>query len=134
MNKQICEDVLIVEDDDLIRETIREMLELEGFKTSVAKNGQDALDILKMIPRPCLILLDLMMPVMNGWEFLKARGMNDILATIPVIIVSAAGDDKLKGLPADGIIKKPIDIDVLVRFVKRYCENGDEPAKDAGAA
>jgi CheY-like chemotaxis protein len=117
-----CDSILIVEDEKDIRETLQEVLRLEGYKTFTASNGREALDMLPTIPRPCLILLDLMMPVMNGWEFLQEQRMNGdmTIATIPVVVVSAAGD-KAKNTQTAGFIKKPVELDALLDTVKKYC-------------
>jgi CheY-like chemotaxis protein len=124
--------VLVVEDDADIRDTLRELLNLEGYQTLTASNGKEGLDLLRKVDHPCLILLDLMMPIMNGWEFLEAieEGKGDTLTTIPIVIVSAAGDaarnvkDK-----AAGFIKKPVDLDRLIQTVNRYCQaTSDEQA------
>lgn len=117
MNKPI----LIVEDDNDIRETLQQALELEGFRVFTAPNGQDALESLPKIEKPGLILLDLMMPVMNGWQFLEAKKGHADLMTIPVIVITAAGD-KVKTVDANGVIKKPVDLDDLLSVVKQYCE------------
>lgn len=115
-----CRSILIVEDDNDIRESLAQVLELEGYNVSTAANGKEALELLTTIKRPCLILLDLMMPVMSGWEFLNAQRDDMMLATIPVVVVSAAGE-KAKSTPASGFIKKPIDLPVLLSMIEQYC-------------
>lgn len=115
-----CKNVLIVEDDEGIRETLRLALELEGYSVFSAANGQEGLDILPKIERPCLILLDLMMPVMDGWRFVEILDEDTILAAIPVVVVTAFAE-RAKSIHARGILKKPIDLDVLLATVKRYC-------------
>lgn len=119
----VCKSVLIVEDDKEIRELIQEALELEGFSTRTATNGKEALEILDEASDPYLILLDLMMPVMNGWQFLEAKKANDSLAPMPVVIISAASNEKIGNgaSNANGVIKKPIDLDVLIHWVRKYC-------------
>src|SRR3712207_6404701 len=87
--------LLVVEDDQDIRETLQQALELEGYQVSTAGNGKEALDILHLADppsRPHLILLDLMMPIMDGWEFLEKARSTNLLSGIPVVIVSAAGE------------------------------------------
>lgn len=119
-----CKSILVVEDDQDIRDTLGQMLELEGYEVTSAANGQEALAALERIPSPCLILLDLMMPVMNGWEFLERRKEHTAFATIPVVVVSAAGD-RAQSAVASGYIKKPIDWDGLMKFVTEYCRKTD---------
>jgi CheY-like chemotaxis protein len=113
--------ILIVEDDPEIRETLKEIIELEGYSALTASDGQKALDLLRgMATRPCLVLLDLMMPVMNGWELLEHRERDLSLASIPVVVISAAGDRAQKA-SATAHIKKPVDIDVLLKTVHQFC-------------
>jgi CheY-like chemotaxis protein len=118
-----CETILVVEDDLAICNAIKQALEIEGFRVSIAEDGKRALKTLETLSTPCLILLDLMMPIMNGWEFLeeiKKRG--HLLATIPIVITSAALDaEKTASEKAQGFIKKPIDLDLLVSAVHKYC-------------
>jgi len=115
--------VLVVEDDPDIRETIAQILEEEGYALLVAENGQEALRRLEEGPRPRLILLDLMMPIMDGWEFREQQRRDPRYADIPVIIVSADGNVRQKAtqLGADGHIRKPVGIDELLAVVQRYC-------------
>jgi CheY-like chemotaxis protein len=112
--------ILIVEDDEIIRESIRMLLELEGYAATCAANGQEALEQLKTMPQPCLILLDLMMPVMNGWEFVHALDRDSTLATIPVVVVTAFSE-KAGEMKSRLIIKKPVDTGILLRVVHQHC-------------
>lgn len=112
--------ILIVEDDKEIQNSLKIALEFEGYKVFTADNGKEGLEILGKIPTPCIILLDLMMPVMNGWEFMDIISDDLMLSTIPVVIVSAVGDKK--GVPkTEGYIKKPIDLDTLLNTVSKHC-------------
>jgi CheY-like chemotaxis protein len=113
--------VLIVEDDLDIRESLEQILEIEGYQPLLAENGQQAVDLLEGGARPCLILLDLMMPVMSGWEFLKVQKESTTLATIPVVVVSAAGE-RAKTPTASGFIKKPIELERLLEVIHQYCD------------
>ena len=125
-----CKTILIIEDDDLIRDTLKATLEFEGFTVATAENGQRALELLSSLNRPCLILLDLMMPIMNGWEFLEYRKENDVFLTIPVAIVSAATDSAIqKAHGYQAIIKKPIDLDIMLAWVRKYCDQTKAEAK-----
>jgi CheY-like chemotaxis protein len=116
--------VLVVEDDFEIREVLIELLEGNGCETVGAANGALALAYLKTAdPLPCLILLDLMMPVMDGQGFREAQLSDPVIAHIPIVVVSAFRDlqgsvDRLK---AAAFIKKPPKLEELVRAVERHC-------------
>ena len=113
--------VLIIEDDHDIRETFKQLLELEGYTVATASNGKEGIDILNKMQSPCLILLDLMMPVMNGWEFLSAQKADERLSKIPVVVVTAVGKESAESPSATGYIKKPVELEVLLETVKQYC-------------
>lgn len=115
--------ILIVEDDFDVRQSLSHALEEEGYSVAAAANGKDALDYLDQNSRPCVILLDLMMPVMNGYDF-RAEQLNQAkLAKIPVILLSADPNiaKRASELRVAGYIGKPIDLDVLLDAVKKYC-------------
>ena len=115
-----CRNILIVEDDLDILDLMKQALEIEGYTVDTATNGKEGLEILDRIQVPCLILLDMMMPVMDGWAFLQTKKHADVLASIPVVIVTAAGDNA-KSADAQGFMKKPIDLNALYATVKKYC-------------
>ena len=117
---QCCQSILVVEDDEDIRSAMIDVLESEGYHTESATNGQEALDLLKEIRKPCLVLLDMMMPIMNGREFLDRITEDSYLAPLPVLVVSAVAD-KADTHGAIGFVKKPVDIDVVLKFVDEYC-------------
>ena len=107
--------VLIVEDDQDTREMIERFLELEGFAVRSAPNGAAALASLQRHGRPSVIVLDLMMPVMNGWQFREAQRQDSRLADIPVVVVTAAGPHaQLPPIDADAWLPKPLDFDRLL--------------------
>lgn len=112
--------ILIIEDDESIRNALRDILELEDYRVQVASNGKEGLEALASTSDPCLILLDFMMPVMNGLEFAQALKKDDLLAAIPIVVISAY-DNRAKVIPSAGFIKKPIDLDLLLGFVRQYC-------------
>lgn len=120
-----CHSVLIVEDDEAIRTILKEILENEGYEVFTAENGKVGIEILQKIARPCLILLDFLMPVMNGKEFMEAKRQDDLIAPIPVVLVSAF-EDRSKDIGAQGFVKKPIDFDCLLRFLGKYCHRKNE--------
>jgi CheY-like chemotaxis protein len=116
--------ILVVEDDTLIRTNIIEVLADEGYCVQGAANGQLALDYLRSASlMPALILLDLMMPVMNGWQF-RTEQLNDFrLRKIPVVVVTADGNarQKEKNFNVEGWVKKPFEIETLLTTVKQCC-------------
>jgi CheY-like chemotaxis protein len=118
MSTTPCMAVLIVEDDDDIREVVASAHAKEGFQIYQAETGARALEVLQLIPHPCLILADLMMPIMSGWELIKALSQDDRLATLPVVVVSAADHDAPEGYRR---VKKPFDLDELVHIVDELC-------------
>ena len=115
--------ILLVDDELDSLEAIRELLESEGIRVWSAENGQEALNLLRQGKRPSLILLDLRMPQMDGWEFCRVIGSDEALAEIPVSIVTAsAAFEKLPERRRDaGFFRKPIDFDAFLQVVKRYC-------------
>jgi CheY-like chemotaxis protein len=116
--------ILLVEDDPDIQELLRLFLELEGFRVNSATNGLEALDYLKEGNPACVILLDLMMPIMNGYEFLNEfySDSSKKFGEIPIIVISAATDiepvARKRGIP---FVKKPIDLDVLLTTIGGSC-------------
>src|SRR5690349_12671967 len=110
--------VLLVEDDPATRTSLALILRLAGHAVDTARDGAEALDRLLFGAPPCLIFLDLTMPVMDGWEFLRRRGERPALADIPVVVVSALADlrrDALLALGVRGLLTKPADpADLLV--------------------
>lgn len=112
--------LLVVDDDADLRELLRELLELQGYAVTTANNGQDALTLLRQPLRPAMILLDLMMPIMDGNHFLLEQGKDPHLATIPVVTMTAGRN--LEHLAAGRpLLTKPFSFDVLLTTVERYC-------------
>jgi CheY-like chemotaxis protein len=116
-------DILLIEDEVDIRTIVKDALEWEGYRVYAASNGKEAMEILSEIPAPGLILLDLMMPVMNGWEFAEALESCCAYAELPIVILSAFSDPE-KGIRAVGSIQKPLDWDILFAVVRKYCGPG----------
>ncbi|MDC3955036.1 response regulator [Polyangium jinanense] len=114
--------VLIVEDDPDIRETIAQILEEEGYEVRGASNGKQALDLLREGARPQLILLDLMMPILDGWGFRAEQRSDPRIADIPVIVISADGNLRQQAtkIAANGYLRKPVGIETLLSTVARY--------------
>ena len=114
-------DVLVVEDDRDIRDSIVELLADEGLVAVGAEHGEAALRVLRAGRVPRLILLDLMMPVMDGFAFREAQGREPAWAGIPVVVMSADGQVDAKKARAGAVeyLKKPVDIHELLAVVKR---------------
>jgi CheY-like chemotaxis protein len=113
--------IMLVEDSVDIREMMAAALELAGMRVLTAANGQAALRLLRELPPPCLILLDLMMPVMDGWELGAALKRDPRLSAVPVIVVSALSRDMASDVGATAYLPKPIDIDRLLEVVCEHC-------------
>src|SRR5438128_10641515 len=114
--------VLIVEDDADLREMMAQLLSLEGFQAAAVANGSEALQYLHNgHVKPDVILLDLMMPVMDGWEFRRKQQADPSLADVPVIVLSALGQSRAADVQAEGFLKKPLDFDRLLQLVPQYC-------------
>ena len=113
--------VFLVEDDVDTRDMLGRFLEFEGFRVEVAANGKQALERLNSGVHPCVILLDLMMPVMDGWQFRRQQILNRQLADIPVIVVSAAGKERIGDIDANAYLTKPLDLEQLLERVTQYC-------------
>ena len=114
--------VLIVDDDADIRETLADVLRDAGYHVLGAANGDDALHQLRRGARPNLILLNLMMPVMNGWEFRERQRQDPMLAAIPVVVISAYSRYTSDGADFDAAasLRKPLDITTLIEMVERH--------------
>ena len=113
--------ILVVDDDQDIRDVIAESLALDGYLVRTAPNGKVALEQAHA-KRPDLIVLDLMMPVMSGVEFLAARREDPALATTPVVVITAAFDSQVEG--AALLLQKPFELETLLAIVARLCGAG----------
>lgn len=111
--------VLLVEDEDDLRESMREALEFNGYAVVAAHEGQEALDALDRIEHVCLVLLDLLMPGMNGWDFLEKMRARPALADVPVVVHSSAPSRAPAGVTR--VLKKPLELARLLAVVREYC-------------
>ncbi len=115
--------VLLVEDDLALRNVLSELLETAGYRALAAGNGFEAVDLLRHEPRPDLILLDLMMPVMNGWAFLKYRNEHPVLSSVPVVVTTGwnevPGEAEVIGV--QGYLRKPLDPREVIETVRTHC-------------
>ena len=114
--------VLIVEDDLTIRDVLQDQLEEDGYDVIPAANGKQALDYLTFdsSPHPDLIILDLMTPIVTGWQVLERLRADPVLARIPVIVVTAISGNKPSG--AYALLRKPFRLDALVDTVRSYLD------------
>jgi DNA-binding response OmpR family regulator len=113
--------VLVVEDDQDLRDMMVALLALEGFEPDGACDGADALAKLRAADTlPHVIVLDMMMPRMDGWEFCRQRAFDRMLRSVPVVVLSAAPRERIN-VTADAILSKPFDYDTLLRVIKTYC-------------
>ncbi len=116
--------VLVVDDDDDIRESLEVLLRLHGYHVATAADGSEALKRMQMGGwRPCLILLDLMMPGMNGFELRSALDANETLADIPVVVITGAGAkvaERASAMHLD-VLRKPFEPLTLLQTVRRFC-------------
>jgi CheY-like chemotaxis protein len=111
--------VLVVDDDDDVRETLGMLLELEGFAVRSAANGREALPWLLGPPgaeRPRAVLLDLRMPVMTGWDVIEALRGEGRLGEVPIVLCTSSPEDAPEGFP---IVPKPVDLDELLATLRR---------------
>jgi CheY-like chemotaxis protein len=116
-----CGGILVVDDDPDIRESLREVLEDEGYEVACVGNGREALDHLKAAsPPPCVILLDLMMPVMDGWQFRREQKQIPEIANIPLVVITATGKRPVL-IDAAELVMKPLDLNRLFEAIERYC-------------
>ena len=115
--------ILVVEDDESIRESVKDLLEMEGYTVECASNGEEGIKALRGGNLPGLILLDLMMPRTDGFQFRLEQQQDPALASIPVVILTADGDveKKQERLCASAYIRKPVDIETIIEVVKRCC-------------
>lgn len=116
--------ILIVDDDPDLRDTLRAYIELQGYATLGAANGREALEILASLSadeRPCLILLDLMMPVMDGYAFRAEQRKLAKASDIPVVVITAGANVLNDELEAAEVITKPLHMGRLMSAVREHC-------------
>lgn len=111
--------ILLAEDDLEIRDIVQELLEERGYDVIPARTGRQALDFLSLDPRspPDLVILDLMMPIVTGWQVLEAIQHDPLLSKVPVVIVTAMSQDRPTGAAA--FLRKPFEVEALLETVQR---------------
>jgi CheY-like chemotaxis protein len=118
------EHILVVEDDKDLRDSLCEALRFEGYHVICAEHGEAALRHLSTGARPCVILLDLMMPVMDGWTFRAEILKDQTLAAIPVVVMTAASAVRARTIPGATFLQKPLQMDAVVEVVQEHCPGG----------
>ena len=123
---QDCKTILVVDDEPAIRESLGDLLREEGYEVLEAQNGAEALVRLREPAQhpPCVIILDLMMPVMDGYEFRAEQLRDAALADIPVVVVSADGNVRRKtaSMQVAAALAKPLQLNVFVAEIERHCK------------
>ncbi len=112
--------VLLVEDEPLTVEALASILELEGYEIEAAYDGGTGLDMLRSAPAPCLVLLDLDLPIINGREFLRRQKRDPRIANIPVIVITGSPSPTAPG--ASAVLSKPVDVPKLLELMAEYCQ------------
>ena len=112
--------ILVVDDEPDSRETLRELLELEGYTVAVAADGREAIEVLgsAVDGHPCIVLLDLFMPVMNGWEFVAELRTNAPTSRVKLVITTSAPNEAPPGF---SVLAKPVDPDKLLATIRKHC-------------
>jgi CheY-like chemotaxis protein len=113
--------VLVVDDDADVRDTFELILKSSGYDVLTAANGSEALDILRAYrDKIALVLLDILMPVMDGWKFLEERSKSDALEEVPTVILSAAHPSNPISSHATAFLSKPVAMDDLLSTIRKY--------------
>ena len=113
--------VLVVDDDPEIGAVTSELLEGGGYKAVRVENGRAALEYLRTGDRPSMILLDLTMPVMDGWQFRREQQEDPSIQSIPVVMITASEERRADLIPNEQVLRKPVPVDELLKFVHRFC-------------
>ena len=112
--------VLVIDDDELVRETLGDFLSDEGFQPLLVSDGAEALKLLGSAPRPCLIILDLGMPHLDGWQFREQQARDPNLSSIPVIVVTA---DRSANVNGAVVLRKPLNLNQLANAIEPLLVN-----------
>ncbi|MES2769839.1 MAG: response regulator [Bdellovibrionota bacterium] len=122
MEKKACINRILVVDDNIdIRLLLKKRLETEGYEVLTAENGQEAQEMIVSNP-PCIVILDLMMPIMDGWQFMEwKKAQIKELAELPVLVVSAVSNNIETPEGAAGVLRKPVSVTHMLDYIQSYC-------------
>ena len=120
--------ILVVDDEADIRELLARLLERKGYSVVSASNGAEALQELRSSSAPCVILLDLMMPVMDGFQFRAEQQSDPAIASVPIVVITAGDLTRAKDLDAAAILPKPLDLPKLMAAVQECCGSSTSAA------
>jgi two-component system response regulator MprA len=126
--------VLVVDDDEDLLQVVREVIEQEGFRVSTAQNGDDALRLLHRGERPCLILLDMKMPGIDGREFRRRQLADLSIADIPVVGFTGISIGEAGRLALSSYLRKPVQLHQLLETVAHYCSDPDHIDSSEGSS
>ncbi len=119
--KRNCKNLLVIDDDKAIRDTLKDVLEMHGYTVVTAKDGSDGITMLTTMENaPCLILLDLMMPGLNGWGFLDFQRTDPAFSSIPVVVCSAY-EASARSIGTSPVVTKPIKLESLLGAINAFC-------------
>ena len=116
--------ILVVDDNQVALQAMADLLRREGFPVLTARSGMDALHQAKVNDRVSLMLLDLWMPIVDGWDVLRRKKEDSRIAGIPVIVLSAVPPLSLDG--ARAVLKKPVDPEPLMNAIKQFCDSAQQ--------
>lgn len=115
-----CKNILVIDDEESIRTMMQDILEIEGYSVYTAADGAEGLERLTQISdEPCMVLLDMMMPKHNGWQFLTAQRNDPKLSNIPVVVCSAY-TETAKAVHPHGFVPKPVQLETLLSAVRAF--------------
>jgi CheY-like chemotaxis protein len=124
MNESTCAGILVIDDDDDIRNTIIQSFGDEGYRVFGARHGKEALEKLRNgAPLPCVILLDIMMPIMDGRAFRAEQLLDPRLCEIPIVVVTANANlhEMENELKTSGALRKPVSLKQLFKVAELHC-------------
>ena len=121
MNDEGSHLLLVVDDDAEVRDATYEILVRHGYRVVCVENGRAAIEFLRAGGRPSAILLDMMMPVMDGWQFRQEQQNAPTIQHIPVVMITASDDRRADLIPSDQVLTKPVRVQELLKVVQQFC-------------